>query len=47
MKKIRKIKSIVLRAFIVIAVMMLISVMPGEDKNVTKITEKLIICYNC
>ena len=42
----KKLNSIILKSFIVIAVMM-ISVMPSGGKNITKITKRLISCYNC
>jgi len=48
MPKTKKNNSIILKSFIAVAVMMIISVTPGQgSKNITKITERLISCYNC
>ena len=49
MKKNRKLNSIILKSFIIIAVViMLLSVTPSQGgKNIMKITERLISCYNC
>ena len=48
-RKNKKIKGLVLKSFIIIALLlMLLSMTPSQGrKNVTKITERLITCYNC
>ena len=48
-KKNKKLNGLILKSFIIIAVViMLLSMTPSQgDKNITKITERLISCYNC
>ena len=48
-KKNKKLNGLILKSFTIIAVViMLLSMTPSQgDKNITKITERLISCYNC